>query len=55
MNYKVVQKYPTRQNAISRQVHKIFLPKFPHLYKRDPVIILKIFNKLVVSLKIIDI
>jgi len=41
-------KYPTGQNAISRQPCEIFIPKFLDLYGRDPAIILK-FKNLVFS------
>ena len=37
-------KYPTRQNAISRQPCEIFTPKFLDLYGRDPATILKFLN-----------
>jgi len=35
-------KYPTGQNAISRQPCEIFIPKVLGLYGRDPAIILKL-------------
>ena len=35
-------KYPTGQNAISRQPCEIFTPKFLDLYGRDPATILKL-------------
>jgi len=38
-------KYPTGQNAISRQLCEIFIPKFLGLYRRDPVTILKFKKK----------
>ena len=34
-------KYPTGQNAISRQLCEIFIPKFLGLHERDPAAILK--------------
>ena len=36
-------KYPTGQNAISRQPYEIFIPKFLDLYGRDPATILIFF------------
>jgi len=35
-------KYPTGQNAISRQPCEIFIPKFLGLYGRDPATILNL-------------
>ena len=35
-------KYPTGQNAISRQPCEIFIPKFLDLYKRDPATFLNL-------------
>jgi len=43
---QVAQKYPTGQNAISRQHNQILICKFPYLYRKDPATILKMFNKL---------
>jgi len=37
------KKYPTGQNSIARQPRETFLPKFPHLYRRDPATIWKVF------------
>ena len=34
------------QNSISQQGCKIFIPKFPHLYVRDPATILKLLKNL---------
>jgi len=36
-------KYPTGQNAISRQPREIIIPKFLGLYGRDPAIIVNFF------------
>jgi len=38
-------KDPTGQNAISRQLFEIFIPKFLDLYGRDPATILKFKKK----------
>jgi len=38
-------KYPTGQNAISRQPCEIFVPRFLDLYGRDPATILKFKKK----------
>ena len=40
-------KYPTGQNAISRQPCEIFIPKVLGLYGRDPAIILKLKKKII--------
>jgi len=37
-------KYPTGQNAISRQLCETFIPKFFGLYGRDPATILKLLK-----------
>ena len=41
-------KYPSGQNAISRQPYEIFIPKFTGLYGRDPATIL-IFKKTILG------
>ena len=40
-------KYPTGQNAISRQPCEIFIPKFLDIYGRDPATILKFKKKII--------
>jgi len=42
-------KYPTGQNATSRQPCEIIIPKFIGLYGRDPATILNLKNILVLS------
>jgi len=41
-------KYPTGQNAISRQPREIFMPKFLDLYGKDPVTILNFKKNILV-------
>jgi len=48
-------KYPTRQNAISRQPCEIFTPKFLDLYGRDPATILKLKKNIFVLSKVMAI
>jgi len=40
-------KHPKGQNAISRQLCEIFIPKFLGLYVRDPDKISEIFKKII--------
>ena len=48
-------KYPTEQNAISRQPREIFIPKFLGFYGRDPATILKFKKNILVFSKVIAI
>ena len=48
-------KYPTGQNAISRQPCEIFIPKFLDLYGRDPATILIFYIKILDFSKVMDI
>jgi len=45
-------KYPTGQNAISRQPCEIFTPKFLDLYGRDPATILNLKKNILVCSKV---
>jgi len=48
-------KYPTGQNAISRQACEIFIPKFIGLYGRDPATILNFFKIALIFSKVMAI
>ena len=48
-------KYPTGQNAISRQPCEIFIPKFLDLCGRDPATIRNLKKNILVSCKVMAI
>ena len=48
-------KYPTGQNAISRQPCEIFIPKFHGLYESDPATILHLKNNFLSGVMAVEI